>query len=65
MDNQRAGDTGSGLHYRSDRISTINGEFFFATREDTLEGPFSSREEALVGVQKYIESLTSSEPQKA
>ncbi len=32
-------------HFRSERVSVVNGQFFFTTREGTLEGPFFSREE--------------------
>ncbi|MBC3207713.1 hypothetical protein HU755_13005 [Pseudomonas sp. SWRI111] len=29
--------------FRSDRICRVNGELFFSTRENTLEGPFDGR----------------------
>ncbi len=38
---QRVGDNQAATHYRSDRISAVNGQYFFSTREGTLEGPTS------------------------
>ncbi len=32
--------------FRSERMSCVNGAFYFVTREGTMEGPFASREEA-------------------
>ncbi|AZT82667.1 hypothetical protein EHN06_03410 [Marinobacter sp. NP-4(2019)] len=32
--------------FRSDRFTTINGQWFFQTREGTFEGPFDSVNEA-------------------
>lgn len=55
MQTQRATDPKGALHFRSDRITAINGQFFFATREGTLEGPYFTREDALINVEKYIE----------
>lgn len=42
----RTGEDEKKRHFRSDRISMANGKFFFTTREGTLEGPFSTREDA-------------------
>ena len=47
----------NGSHYRSSRLSTVNGQFFFATREGTLEGPYSSRPEAEYAITGYIERM--------
>ena len=46
MFGQRLIDPAPGVHYRSGRVSTINGQFFFSTREGTLEGPYLTRLEA-------------------
>ncbi len=57
----RATDAGSdskNIYFRSDRISTINGRFYFATREGTLEGPYRTREEALWAIDAYINRMT-------
>lgn len=51
---QRAQDTRQSTYFRSERVSTINGQFFFSTREGTLEGPYFSRVEAERQVPRYI-----------
>ena len=50
----RAGDAGTRKHFRADRFSVSNGKYYFSTREGTLEGPFSSREEAERELALYI-----------
>lgn len=60
MATQRAQDTVQTTHFRSDRISTINGRFFFTTREGTLEGPYFSRDEAERGIPRYIDRMMQS-----
>ncbi|AGI23517.1 DUF6316 family protein [Pseudomonas sp. MT3] len=54
MVGQRSGDIQSATHYRSDRISSVNGQYFFSTREGTLEGPYFTRFDAEREVAKYI-----------
>ncbi|UCJ15206.1 DUF6316 family protein [Pseudomonas sp. MM211] len=54
---QRAEDTVQTTHFRSDRVSTINGRFFFTTREGTLEGPYFSRDEAERNIPRYIDRM--------
>lgn len=51
---QRAGDNHAATHYRSDRISAVNGQYFFSTREGTLEGPYFTRFDAEREVVQYI-----------
>ena len=46
MFGQRNIDPTPGTHYRSERVSAVNGQYFFATREGTLEGPFFTRVDA-------------------
>ncbi|CAE6911348.1 MULTISPECIES: DUF6316 family protein [Pseudomonas] len=46
-----------GTHYRSERISSVNGQYFFATREGTLEGPFFTRVDALREIDSYINRM--------
>ena len=53
----RANDSVARTHFRSDRISNINGKFFFATREGTLEGPYFTHNEACHGVDAYIQAM--------
>ncbi|MDB5980671.1 MAG: thiolase [Pseudomonas sp.] len=45
------------VHYRSDRVSLVNGLYFFSTRENTLEGPFPSKEEAARETEAYINRM--------
>ncbi|MBG6291414.1 MULTISPECIES: DUF6316 family protein [Pseudomonas] len=51
---QRVGDNQAATHYRSDRISAVNGQYFFSTREGTLEGPYFTRFDAEREVAQYI-----------
>lgn len=53
-DKPRAGDTNTRKFFRSNRISVSNGQFFFSTREGTLEGPFESRDDAERELMMYI-----------
>jgi hypothetical protein len=46
MFGRRANDPKDGTHYRSDRLTAVNGQYFFTTREGTLEGPFFNRADA-------------------
>lgn len=55
MQTQRATDSAAQTYFRCERISAINGQFFFATREGTLEGPYFSRDNAEQGAAAYIE----------
>ncbi|KRW59832.1 DUF6316 family protein [Pseudomonas sp. TTU2014-080ASC] len=55
MNIKRERDTSTSTHYRSDRISAVNGQYFFSTREGTLEGPFFTRADAEREVQRYID----------
>jgi len=54
MYGMRAHDTAPATHFRSDRLCRVNGELFFCTRENTLEGPFDSPEKAEQEIQAYI-----------
>lgn len=51
---KRRSDPAYAIRYRAERIGTINGEYFFATREGTLEGPFPSRDAAEQGAAGYV-----------
>ncbi|WP_166224635.1 DUF6316 family protein [Pseudomonas atagonensis] len=50
----RAHDSAPATHFRSDRICRVNGELFFSTRENTLEGPFENAEQIEKEIQAYI-----------
>jgi hypothetical protein len=52
---KRADESTPATRFRSDRFTFINGNFFFSTRENTLEGPFMTREDAVRESQAYIE----------
>ncbi|WP_053155031.1 DUF6316 family protein [Pseudomonas sp. Pf153] len=54
---KRAQDIAPAMVFPSDRICRINGEFYFSTREGTQEGPFVSREVALLEVEAYIKRM--------
>ncbi|ALN18796.1 hypothetical protein HN51_11010 [Ectopseudomonas mendocina] len=58
MFGQRTADPQPGTHYRSSRVSAVNGQYFFATREGTLEGPYLSRHDAEQSIARYIERMT-------
>ena len=47
-------------HYRSERVSAINGQYFFSTREGTLEGPYFTRVDAERCIALYIRRMQQS-----
>lgn len=51
---QRKVDATPANHFRSERISVVNGRYFFSTREGTLEGPFFSKQDAEREVTRYL-----------
>lgn len=54
MYGKRDDDPNPTIHFRADRIALINGEYYFATREGTMEGPYRTREEARTAINNYI-----------
>ncbi len=54
MYGMRAQDSAPATHFRSDRVCRVNGELFFSTRENTLEGPFDSHQKAAQEIKAYI-----------
>ncbi len=54
MFSQRQQDPAAGTHYRSERVSAVNGQYFFATREGTLEGPYFTRVDAEREIALYV-----------
>ncbi|MDD2054904.1 DUF6316 family protein [Pseudomonas putida] len=54
MFGMRSSDTAPATHFRSDRISSVNGQYYFTTRENTLEGPFLSRSETQREIDAYL-----------
>lgn len=57
MLSKREQDPVTAVHFRSDRVSRINGLYFFSTRENTLEGPFFSKEDAERETDAYIRRM--------
>ncbi len=57
MFGQRNIDPTPGTHYCSERVSAVNGQYFFATREGTLEGPFFTRVDAEREIAFYIRRM--------
>ncbi|MFK7976793.1 MAG: DUF6316 family protein [Halioglobus sp.] len=41
-------------HFRTERLSEEGGKWYFATREGTMEGPYSDKFKALEGLEAYI-----------
>lgn len=58
MIGKRQQDMAPGSYYRTDRISTVNGQYFFSTREGTLEGPFFTRVDAQQAATRYVTSMS-------
>lgn len=58
MSEKRVGEESTRKYFRSDRISVSNGKFYFTTREGTLEGPFSSRDEAERELMMFIRKVS-------
>lgn len=40
--------------FRSDRFTTVNGQWFFQTREGSFEGPFDNVNEAQMELLLYL-----------
>jgi hypothetical protein len=56
----RMGDKSERAWYRSDRFFSINGLWFFTTREKIDMGPFMSRKEAEIELARFIRHITDS-----
>ncbi|MFZ3183793.1 MAG: DUF6316 family protein [Pseudomonas sp.] len=57
MFGQRRLDSSPGTHYRCERVSAVNGQYFFSTREGSLEGPFFTRVDAEREIYSYIRRM--------
>jgi hypothetical protein len=57
MFSMRAQDPAPSIHFRSGRVCRVNGDLYFSTRENTLEGPFNSQDDAEREIQAYIERM--------
>jgi hypothetical protein len=58
---RRAIDPALATHYRSKRVSTVNGQFFFSTREGTFEGPYFTQDDAEREIAYYIRRMRQSD----
>ena len=50
----REDDSNERVYYRSERVFSVHNQWWFATREGENQGPFSTRERAKVGLQRYV-----------
>lgn len=50
----RQSDSEDRVHFRTDRVSSENGLFYFMTREGTQEGPYRTHQQAEVAAAVYI-----------
>ncbi|MDO9322693.1 MAG: DUF6316 family protein [Pseudomonas sp.] len=57
MFGQRRIDPSPGTHYRCERVSSVNGQYFFSTREGSLEGPYFTRVDAEREIYCYIRRM--------
>ena len=57
---KRSTDPVPATRFRSDRISSVNGQYFFSTREGTLEGPYFTRFDAEREIDAYIRRMRQS-----
>jgi hypothetical protein len=57
MFGQRRVDSAAGTHYRCDRVSAVNGQYFFSTREGSLVGPYFTRVDAEREIDDYIHRM--------
>ena len=56
----RAIDPVPATHYRSKRVSSVNGQYFFSTREGTFEGPYFTPDDAEREIAFYIRRMRQS-----
>ena len=52
---KRDNDRTEELHFRSERILRINGEWYFLTREGQTKGPYANKNIALEHLESYLE----------
>ena len=59
MSGVRKTDKGSRAWFRSKRFFSVEGEWFFYTREGTMEGPFAELRDAENRLSEYIKVMQS------
>ena len=57
MTDKRSDDAESKTFFRSERITQHAGQWFFTTREGTIQGPFESKAEARKELNEYIKIM--------
>ncbi len=60
--NARKGEAPYHDYTRCNRLISFRGQWSFATREKTIEGPYASRETAESALQQYIRSRQTTPP---
>ena len=59
MSDKRRGDTKSQTKFRTSRLIKDGGQWYFLTREGTMEGPFERRSEAEDRLERYVNIMRS------
>ena len=59
MTDQRTGDSKPHSKFRADRFIKDGGEWYFLTREGTIEGPFERKLDAENRLEDYIKVMVS------
>ena len=57
MNTQRKSDKQANSHFRAERYFQTGGQWFFNTREGTIEGPFTTRESAEDYFKVYVQTV--------
>ena len=64
MEDKRKDDLEKQARFRTDRMIEHNGEWFFCTREGTIQGPFADQLSAAYQLKMYIDAMTFAETGK-
>ncbi len=64
MEDKRKDDLELQARFRTERMIEHNGEWFFCTREGTIQGPFPDQWSANVQLKSYIDAMTLAEAGK-
>ncbi len=54
MSDKRSNEHENKAWYRSERFIEHDGKWFFVTREGTTQGPFDSKQDAIVQLEKWV-----------
>lgn len=55
---KRTDDEQETVHFQSERIIRIDGQWYFMTREEETVGPFIDRDSALEKLEEYLAKLS-------